>query len=68
MATRLNIGDTVRILPAHRGYCKGRIGTVKGFESDGHVRVRVANCIWARVRPGNLEVLDSKKEDGAYGN
>ncbi len=64
MVTRLSVGDTVRILPAHQGYCKGRIGTVRGFESGGRVRVRVANCIWARVRPGNLEVCREEAADG----
>jgi hypothetical protein len=55
---RLDIGDSVRILNTHPGYDKGRVGEVRGFRKDGHVRVRIDINTWAYVRPENLKVLE----------
>jgi membrane protein implicated in regulation of membrane protease activity len=55
---KLEIGDTVLILDTHPGYDKGRVGVVRGFRKDGHVRVRIEENIWVYVRPENLKVLE----------
>jgi len=56
---KFEIGDTVLILNTHPGYDKGRVGVVRGFRKDGHVRVRIDSTIWVYVRPDNLKVLES---------
>lgn len=51
------IGSRVLIKDTHPGYDKGRVGTVVGYRKDGRARVRIESCVWAYVRPENLQVL-----------